>query len=421
MIETMVAKHANWPKFEDPIFDISEKAQKAIKKLGKEKVINATIGSLTDDDGNIVTLNTVFDEYKSLPNSEIATYASIAGQKDYLEAVKKACFKDYMPNAYIRAVASPGGSGAIKLAVWNYTNEGDEILTSDWFWSPYVSISEEAGRKITTYQLFDENNNFNFNSFKEKFLDIASKQERIFTILNTPAHNPTGYSIEDNDWDKILNLSKEVSKNPDKKIILFVDIAYIDFVKEEDDCRRFFEKFTNLPENILIIVGFSMSKGFTAYGMRMGAAICITSSKEVAEQFYYSCVHSCRANWSNCNRAPMKVLTNIINNPEKYKKFIDEKNIYKNMLTKRANAFVKSSTKCGLDILPYIDGFFISIPCENPKIVSEELIKENVFVVPLKKGLRFALCAVSEEKCEASPKIIKNVLESVRGQMLTKG
>ena len=105
--------------------------------------------------------------------------------------------------------------------MWNYTNEGDEILTSDWFWSPYVNISEEVGRKITTYQLFDENNNFNFNSFKERFLDIASKQERIFTILNTPAHNPTGYSVSDDDWDKILNLSKDVSKNKEKKVILF--------------------------------------------------------------------------------------------------------------------------------------------------------------------------------------------------------
>ena len=413
MGETMVSKHANWPRVSDPIFDISERAKKAIKNFGKENVVNATIGALTDDDGNIITLNTVFDEYKSLPNSEIAAYASIAGEKDYLEAVKKACFKDYMPDAYIKSVATPGGSGAVKLAVWNYTNEGDEILTADWFWSPYVSISEEVGRKITTYQLFDENNNFNFNSFKEKFLDIASKQERIFTILNTPAHNPTGYSLSDNDWDKILNLSKEVAKNPEKKIILFVDVAYIDFVKDDDGCRKFFKKFTNLSENILVIVGFSMSKGFTAYGMRMGAAICISSSEEVAEQFYYSCAHSCRANWSNCNRAPMKVLTNIINNPKKYKEYMHEKEIYKDMLSKRANAFVESAKKCKLNILPYIDGFFISIPCENPKEVSEQLTKENVFVVPVKKGLRFAVCSVSEEKCKISPMIIKNVIDNV--------
>lgn len=418
MGEIMVAKHAVWPRVSDPIFNISERAQKAIKDFGKENVINATIGALTDDDGNLITLDTVFNEYKSLPNSEIAAYASIAGQNDYLEAVKKACFKDFMPNAYIKSVATPGGSGAIKLAVWNYTNEGDEILTSDWFWSPYISISEEAGRKVSTYQLFDENNNFNFNSFKERFLEISNKQERIFTILNTPAHNPTGYSVLDDDWDKILNLSKEVAKNKDKKIILFVDVAYIDFAKDDDGCRRFFEKFTNLPENILVIVGFSMSKGFTAYGMRMGAAICISSSEDVAEQFYYSCVHSCRANWSNCNRGPMKVLTNIMNDSNKFESFMKEKKMYKDMLSERASVFVEESKKCNLEILPYIDGFFVSIPCENPKAVSEELTKNNVFVVPLKKGLRFAVCAVSKEKCALAPSIIKNALEYVKSQNL---
>ena len=48
------------------------------------------------------------------------------------------------------------------------------------------------------------------------------------------------------------------------------------------------------------------------------------------------------------------------------------------------------------------------------------LTKDNVFVVPLKKGLRFAVCAVSEEKCAAAPSIIKNALEYVRSQNLAK-
>ena len=128
---SMVADHARWPRENDIIFNLSERAQKSSEEIGKEKVINATIGALMDDDGNLITLNTVFDEYKSLPNSEIAAYASIAGQDDYKEAVKKVCFAGNDPKGHIRVVASPGGSGAIKLAVWNYTNEGDVILTSD--------------------------------------------------------------------------------------------------------------------------------------------------------------------------------------------------------------------------------------------------------------------------------------------------
>ncbi|MEF9991159.1 MAG: aminotransferase class I/II-fold pyridoxal phosphate-dependent enzyme [Romboutsia sp.] len=414
MKKYMASDHAVWPREKDIIFNLSGRAQKAEKDLGKENVINATIGSLMDDSGELITMDSVYKEYKSLPNSKIAAYAPLEGNPEYLESVKKACFKEYIPNANIRAVASPGGSGSIKLAMWNYTNPNDEILTCDWFWSPYVSISEEINRKITTYKLFDNNNRFNFDSFKSKFLEIALKQERIFTILNTPAHNPTGYSVSDDEWDKILDLSKEVAKNESKKIILFVDVAYIDFASDDDGNRRFFKKFENLPENILVVVGFSMSKGFTAYGMRMGAAIAISSSEEVVEEFYYSCVHSCRANWSNCNRGAMEVLSRIIDDPVKYRKYSDEKNNYKKLLRTRADVFVEEAKKVGLEILPYIDGFFVSIPCANPREVCEELTKENLYVVPLKMGLRFAVCAVPEDKCRLSPSIIKKVLETLK-------
>ena len=40
---SMVAEHAKWPKENDIIFSLSERAQAAEKELGKDKVINATI------------------------------------------------------------------------------------------------------------------------------------------------------------------------------------------------------------------------------------------------------------------------------------------------------------------------------------------------------------------------------------------
>ena len=413
-MQSMAAKHSIWPREKDIIFELSNKAQIAQQKLGKDKVINATIGSLMDDSGKLVALSSVFKEYRSIENEEISAYAALEGQSDYLEYVKKICFKEYIPDGYIKAIASPGGSGAIKLGVFNYTEEGDEVLTSDWYWNPYLNICEEIGRNLVTYKLFDENNNFNFKSFKEEFLKISNKQDRVFTILNTPGHNPTGYTISNNEWDKIIELSRYVTINKNKKVILFVDIAYLDFTKNDYKNREFFTKFSNLPENILVIVGFSMSKGFTAYGMRMGAAICISSSQNVAEEFYYACVHSCRANWSNCNRGAMKLLSNIVSDYNKYEKYIEEKDKYKELLIKRAEVFVNEAKKVNLDILPYRDGFFISIPCDNPKVISNNLIEDNLYIVPLKKGLRFAICSVSEEKCRVAPSIIKNAVEKIK-------
>ena len=61
------------------------------------------------------------------------------------------------------------------------------------------------------------------------------------------------------------------------------------------------------------------------------------------------------------------------------------------------------------------DGFFISIPCDKPKEVSSYLMEKNTFVVALGKGLRFAPCAVSEEKCRRSPQLILDAIKAVEG------
>ena len=43
----------------------------------------------------------------------------------------------------------------------------------------------------------------------------------------------------------------------------------------------------------------------------------------------------------------------------------------------------------------------------------EELAKENLYLVPLKMGLRFAVCAVEKSKCRKAPAIIKEVLDKI--------
>jgi aromatic-amino-acid transaminase len=407
----MVAKHAKWPAKADAIFAIAGKAEDAIKKYGKENVTNSTLGALMDDDGKLIAFDSVFGVLKNMPNEEMSAYAPIAGMPEYLEAVEETFFAGFKPDAHIRVVATPGGTGALKVAMWNYTEEGDEILTSDWFWSPYQTISEEAGRKISTFQLFSDEGNFNVADFKEKFKAILNKQDRLMAIINTPAQNPTGYSVSDDEWDEILAFLKEEAKNPAKKIILLVDTAYIDFAGEGDEKRAFFTKFSNLPENVFVMAAFSTSKGYTMYGLRLGALIGISSNIEIADEFRVSSLHSGRANWSNGNRGGMVAVSEIYKSEELTAAYTKEKNINKAMLRKRADAFVEASNEVGLELLPYRDGFFVSLPCDKPYEISEALVEKNIFMVPLGKGIRFAVCAVSEEKCRKAPKVIKEVMD----------
>lgn len=401
----------------DPIFRIAGEAAIRTKKLGPEAVINSTIGALMDDNGELVTFKAVYDTLKSLPNNLIADYSGLAGQPDFLEKViEEACFKEYKPEGHIRAIATPGGTGAIRHAFCNYTQLGDTILLTDWFWAAYHTIADENHRKITTFPLYNEKGGFNLVAWKQSILELLEKQKRVLTVLNTPAHNPTGYTISDGEWEEIKTFITETAKaQPESKIIMLVDLAYIDFAGEGNEARKFMKTLTGMPHNVLTLYAFSCSKSYTMYGLRNGAIICVAPTEEIANEFANACTYSNRGNWSNGTRGAMETITKIYSNEELYNQLLAEQSFYKNILKRRAAAFVEEANKIGLKMVTYCDGFFISLPCSKPKEVSDLLMEKNTFVVALGKGLRFAPCAVSEEKCRRSPQLILDAIKEVEG------
>lgn len=410
MTINMVANHAIRPVENDPIFTISAKAAVATNTVGAKNIINGSMGVLLEDDGGLVAFKSVYNHLKELEAQDIAAYANIEGDPLFLDAVKEACFMEYKPEGYIEAVATPGGSGAIHHAIYNYTNPGETFITANWYWDPYKTMANENMRQLDNFNLFNDKNEFDMESFKEKFLYHLNRQGRLLTILNTPAHNPTGYTVTDDEWDEIIDIMKDAAKDSTKRIILLVDIAYIDFCNKEPNRRAFMKKFSGLPENILVMFAFSASKGYTMYGLRNGALLCVSSSEEIAQEFFYTNLHSNRGTWSNGTKAAMQVLTDIINNNDLNEEYTEERDHYREMLAERADAFVNACKEEGLNIAPYKDGYFASIPCADPIGACEKLMEENIFTCPLQGGLRFAICAVSEEKCKIAPRKIKNIL-----------
>lgn len=400
---------------EDKIFGISQKAKEMIAREGADKVVNATIGSLLDDDGNLVVLSSVTEVLKNLTPIDYADYAPISGTADFIKAVKKAAFGSYVPKAYTEAVATPGGTGAIRNTIQNYSKRGDQVLTSDWYWSPYSTIAQEIERTITTYTLFDEEGKFNAPSFEGKVKELLAKQDGLVIILNTPAHNPTGYSFTSEDWNKIINTVKDAAAGGQKKITLLVDVAYLDYAGDEEEYRRFFPFLEDLPSNILVVVAYSLSKSYTMYGMRSGAMICMTTDKEIADEFKTVCSFSCRGTWSNCNRAAMATLSNIFADENLLKRVTSERQTCCKMLVQRGKTFQKVANEIGLKIVPFDAGFFVTVPCENAEAVGLELQKEGIFTVPLGKGLRVSVACLSEETCKRMPPAMQKAINKVNG------
>lgn len=395
---------------EDKIFGISSRAKAMIAAEGKDKVVNATIGSLLDDNGELVVLSSVVDVFKTLKATDYAEYAPIGGIPEFREAVKKAAFYDYEPVSNVEVVATPGGTGGIRDVIGNYSKAGDTVLTSDWYWANYKSIAGEIGRTLSTFVLLNENGTFNKESFFDMVHQILAKQDSLVILINTPAHNPTGYSLTLEDWDAVA----EALSDPafaEKKITLFVDAAYIDFAGDPSEYRKFLPKLEQLPANILPVIGYSASKTFTLYGMRCGAIICLAPTPEIAAEFKQVSEFSARATWSNSPRAAQKVIAKIYEDKDLLKKVDEEREKYREVLLERGRAFEKAANECGLEIVPFDAGFFASIPCANAEEVSKKLEAEGIFLVPLAKGLRVSVASISKEKCIMIPARIKAAME----------
>lgn len=411
----MIAKRYEGKKLVDNIFTTSKKAKKAIEKFGKENVINATIGSLYDENEKLAVYDVVENVYRNLPSEDLYAYATnVIGEDDYLEEVIKALlFEDYkekLKGLYITSVATTGGTGAISNTIKNYIDIGDKVLLPNWMWGTYKNIVIENGGKTDTYQLFDQNGNFNFEDFKNKVLNLRKIQKNVVIVVNEPSHNPTGFRMTYEEWVEVIEFIKTIKDN---NLILIRDVAYFEYDdRNEKENRKIRELAIGLPKNILVVYAFSLSKALSIYGMRIGAQIAVSSDQKVIEEFKDANAFSCRTTWSNIPKGGMKLFATIMKNPELKTKFTKEKQAYIDLLSERAEIFLTESKEENLETLPYKSGFFITVPIgETVDKVIEDLEKKNIFVVKFDTGIRIGICSVPKKKIKGLAKKIKESIQ----------
>ena len=119
MVKSVAAPQASGKFSEDKIFGANNRATALAEKLGADAVINGTVGSILDEDGNLVMLKVVEEAFRALSTRDIIAYAPIQGYDDYLSAVIDQCFGESKPEGYIRACATSGGSGVLHHVIHN--------------------------------------------------------------------------------------------------------------------------------------------------------------------------------------------------------------------------------------------------------------------------------------------------------------
>ena len=99
----------------------------------------------------------------------------------------------------------------------------------------------DMGRKLDTYKMLTDEGTFNLPALEAKVNALLDRQNSVMVIINTPAHNPTGYSLTKEDMDQVVAMLKNATEKTGKQAILFLDAAYIDYAGEKDAVREVFK------------------------------------------------------------------------------------------------------------------------------------------------------------------------------------
>jgi aromatic-amino-acid transaminase len=394
----LIPSHQGRPA-DDPIFALNREA--TLRRQKGESIVNATVGALLDDDGKLAILPTAARAVHEVPAVEWATYAPIAGTPDFLRAVIEDLLggEPDMKRTAV-AVATPGGSGALRHAIGNFLEPGQAMLTTSWFWGPYQTLCDESDRKLETFETFQSDGGLDVGALDAALGRQLTAQKRALVFLNDPCHNPTGYSMTDAEWRAVVErIAARATEGP---VTLLVDCAY--FLYGARDPRAFLRHLRPLvtaDSRVNVLFAWSASKSFTHYGLRVGALVaCVGDEKERAA-IEAALSYSSRGTWSNCNRGGLAAITRLLADPDMARACATERDGFKALLGARVDAFNRHAHERGLRFPRYEGGFFVTVFDDRPREKAEAMRAKGVYVVPqLGKGgggaLRVALCSVAE-------------------------
>lgn len=374
----------------DVIFALNAEATR--RKQAGESVVNATIGSLMNDDGSLSILSTVTKVLKEVPAQQWAAYAPIGGTPAFLQAVIDDTFSTQPQlKASATAVATPGGTGALRHALQNYLQSGQAILTPNFYWGPYATLAEDHERKVDTFRMFTEAGTLDAAALDQKLGEHLSTQGRALIFLNDPCNNPTGYSMTRGEWKQVVDV---LLKHADKPVTLLVDMAYWLYAGEGDP-RGFLQELLPLVGKTGLLFAWSGSKSYTHYGLRVGALIACVPDEKERNATQAALAFSCRGTWSNCVHGGMTAVTKLLTDPALKAACDAEREVFKKLLQDRVKAFNLAAQPKGLKYPRYEGGFFVTVFHPEAEAQAKKMQEKGVYVVPQKGALRVALCSAS--------------------------
>ncbi|WP_372611432.1 aromatic amino acid transaminase [Aquicoccus sp.] len=246
----------------------------------REDKIDLGVGVYRNAQGVTPVMRAVKAAEKTLwEEQDTKAYVGLAGDPVFADAMASLVLGDAVPRAQVAAVATPGGTGAVRQAfeLMLMANPGARVFVSDPTWPNHIGILDYLGIENVTYRYFDRGTGaVDFAGMME---DLGQLRAGDVVLLHGCCHNPTGANLTLPEWRQVVERLNAAGAVP------MIDIAYQGFGDGLDaDAAPTRLVAASCPETL---IAASCSKNFGVYRERTGILMAVAhepASKALAQE-----------------------------------------------------------------------------------------------------------------------------------------
>ena len=274
----------------------------------RENKIDLGVGVYRDAEGRTPVMRAVKAAEKRLwETQDTKSYTGIAGDPAFTTALRDLILGDSVDADRVAAVATPGGTGAVRQAFDLIRIAAPEatVWLSQPTWPNHVAILKHLGIPFREYRYFDAATGA--VDVPGMLLDLAQAAPGDVVLLHGCCHNPTGANPTASDWNDIVEAIRNAG------LVAMVDLAYQGFGDGLDaDAQAVRTIASQLPE---CLIAASCSKNFGIYRERTGALLAIGSAEaRVVTQGNLGTLN--RLNFSFPPDHGARIVSTILSDPE---------------------------------------------------------------------------------------------------------
>ncbi|WP_394180260.1 aromatic amino acid transaminase [Yoonia maritima] len=271
--------------------------------------VDLGVGVYKDASGNTPVMRAVKEaERRILADQTSKAYTGLAGDPAFGTAMRELVLADSVPAERVAAVATPGGTGAIRQALELIKMAAPDatVWLSNPTWPNHPSIIKYLGMKMAEYRYFDEETRgVDFDGLMADLDGIAAGD---VVLLHGCCHNPTGANLTLDQMDQVI------AKLQAKGAVPLVDIAYQGFGDGLDADAVATRRIASSFDNVLIAA--SCSKNFGVYRERTGILMAVAKDADQKALAQQTLAYLNRQNYSFPPDHGARVVTTILTDPE---------------------------------------------------------------------------------------------------------